>query len=86
MALLREWSGLQSGRGDDMTSWGHHHRSGLRSTLALCVWRLGSLLRLVVLVRVVLMVVVKRVRLEGSRLLSLGAVIIRRVTGQIVTL
>lgn len=79
-----------------MTPGGHKHRGGLCTALARRKRRFGSLLLLllVVVLMVVLVVmviwvvevVVERVRLEGSGLLPLGAVIVRGVTGQIVAL
>lgn len=89
VALLRYGGSLQPDWGENMTPRGHHHRGGLPCTLARRVGRLGSLLlRVVALVVrvVVLMVVIERVRLEGGGLLPLGAVVVRRVAGQIVAL
>ena len=92
VTLLRDGGGLQSGRGEDVTPRGHHHRGGLPCALALRVGRLGSLLLLllllvlVVLVVWVVLVVVEGVRLKGGRLLPLRAVIVRRMAGQIVAL
>lgn len=81
-ALLR--AALQSDRRKDVTAGGRQHRGGLsRRPLALAVRGLGSRRRRL---RRVLggLVVVERVRLEGSRLRPLGAVVVRRVAGQIV--
>lgn len=91
VTLLRDGGALQPGRRYDVTPRGHHHRGGLADALARRVRRFGSRLRLLLVVGVVLLmvvvvvvVVVERVRLKGSRLLPLGAVIVRRVAGQIV--
>lgn len=77
---------LQPGRGEDVTPRGHHHRSGLPRTLARRVRWFSVLLGVVLVPRVVL-VVVEGVRLKGGgSLLPLGAVVVRRVAGQIVAL
>lgn len=87
VTLLRDGGALEPGRRYDVTPRGHHYRGGLPAALARRVRRFGSLpllLLLVLVMVVVVVVVVERVRLEGSGLLPLGAVIVRRVAGQIV--
>lgn len=85
VAQLRDRGRPQPSRGEDFTPRGNHHRGGLPRTLARRVRRLTALLVVVLVLRVVL-VVVEGVRLEGGSLLPLGAVVDRRVAGQIVAL